>query len=256
MEHTNNTDSQNSKPVLNRYALYTLIRDASSVSGVPLLLLHAIAWRCNPSAGYICYPSLPRLAQDIHCSKRGVQLAAARLEECGYITRERRFNHATIYTLQVARLQEELTQSRQPRDSSSKQPKVPVRPTEPEDNRDSDLEPTSRDELEVAGGDCVDLSDVIQAVQFIWPTHPIWLDSEAEDLLAGPLLECIEMADSPTLCGYVLVETGRDPKIHQAVQQSKLLGPYIRKCFPQWLKAYNAFESENEQESNHEHIAA
>lgn len=76
----------------------TVWDQATRVKGTPLLVLLCLADHAQDETGE-CWPSVARLAQRTRVSERAVQSALTGLEERGYIARDMRPGHSTIYRL-------------------------------------------------------------------------------------------------------------------------------------------------------------
>lgn len=81
------------------------IRDARTIcvgDALSKSILLALASRCQPGKGFVCYPSVEMVAGDVQASVRIVQERLKMLVSAKLITRQRRFSNSYIYRLSVS----------------------------------------------------------------------------------------------------------------------------------------------------------
>lgn len=102
------------------FTLLRIIRDAHSTRDAQRELLMALAMRCNPSKGYICWPSYAQLAEDTMLNQETLKRAAKKLEETKLIRRRKRPNHSNIFFINAPLLIQQAEERKEEKETAKR----------------------------------------------------------------------------------------------------------------------------------------
>ena len=81
--------------------LLLAVRDGASTKGAPRALLNALILRSRATAGFTCFPSYRKLAEDTNLDESTLKRAAKWLEDARLIRRHVRPMHSNRFTIRV-----------------------------------------------------------------------------------------------------------------------------------------------------------
>jgi hypothetical protein len=216
-----------------------MVRDGTTLTGAPLVLLNTIAWRANPKENYSCYLGTELLVKETHYTEQNVRIAAKKLEEVGLIKRVKRLKRSTLFFLNVPKLAELAKSVKEAETVDSVGGLDPFNTNPTQQNEANDVDST--DGLEVdhaneAAPPTETMERLLRMVRIIWPEHP---SHGNPHLLLRDLEECVRLAGGIQRCGdlfFYLQAT--DDEAWQQVAESRMLGRYLVKMVPIWLPTY------------------
>ena len=103
------------------FSLLRTIRDAHSTRDAQRDLLMALAMRCNPSKGYICWPSYAQLEEDTMLNQETLKRAAKKLEDTKLIRRRKRPNHSNIFFINAPLLIQQAEERKEAKEAAKRE---------------------------------------------------------------------------------------------------------------------------------------
>jgi hypothetical protein len=202
-----------------------------------LILLYSLILRCDPKKDYSTFVGYDQLCLDTGCNRKTVQTAAGGLEAKGLIQRRVRHNQSNLWFVNVPMLKDAALANlaadavdedeSSPFDLSSLVDDAPV--TSSKDvTPDAEITPRSPEDAET-------VAEIKALLRDRYGDHPTYERPDGEQIMAGVVEKMVTEAGHPMAVFEVFKHL--PDRFTPKIMASEKLGGYLRKCFPQWLRA-------------------
>jgi hypothetical protein len=215
-------------------------RDSHLVAKAQFMLLLMLIVRCDPEKDYSCYPGYELLAEDTGLNMKTLKAAAVGLEGKKLVKRRVRPNHSNVWYIN-AKLLHETAEAKRAAKAEERSERYDDCPFEPPvlkvtsaaapvpANKDADKKNGSPAEMDPF------FARAVSRIRELFPDHPTLQKAGADRFIAQDVEEMLSDTNHTPEAVLKFLSDLSD-KAKATIAASSHLGPYLKKCFSDWLE--------------------